>query len=253
MTASLDEVARRGIVALEERGFAAWPALMTVLDDGWVIRLSRGHTKRANSINVLGPSSEPLAEKCARAEALLAWHGLPIVYRLSPLAPAELTALLDQRRYELIDDTRVMVADLKPSAERPDPRVSVRAGVAPDWTAAYAAADRVSVDRAATLQQMMASIAPPHATAEVVDNGHRVAYGLGVVDRGMIGMFEILVAPSHRRQGLAAAIMAGLLDWGRRNGARRSYLQVVASNSPAIALYERLGYREVYRYHYRVA
>jgi ribosomal protein S18 acetylase RimI-like enzyme len=27
---------------------------------------------------------------------------------------------------------------------------------------------------------------------------------------------------------------------------------VVAANAPAIALYERLGYREVYRSHYRI-
>jgi GNAT superfamily N-acetyltransferase len=99
----------------------------------------------------------------------------------------------------------------------------------------------------------MASIAPAHAVAEVLDGDRRVAFGLGVLDRGMIGVFEVLVAASHRRRGLAAAIMSALLGWARQQGATATYLQVVASNAPAIALYDRLGYREVYRYHYRVA
>ena len=238
---------------LEERGFAAWPALMTVLDDGWVIRLSHGHTKRSNSINVLGPSSDPVAEKCARSEALLARHGLPAVYRLSPLAPDEVSRHLDARAYRRIDETIVMVAPLAREPAGSDPRVAVHEGVDRAWTAAYAAAEGLDERRTDALQRMMAFIAPAHAVAEVLDGTRRVGFGLGVVDRGMIGIFEILVLPSHRRQGLAAAIMAALLGWARQQGATASYLQVVAANAPAIALYQRLGYREVYRYHYRVA
>ena len=39
--------------------------------------------------------------------------------------------------------------------------------------------------------------------------------------------------------------------WAVERGARWCYLQVVASNDPARALYRRLGFIEHHRYHYR--
>ena len=39
---------------------------------------------------------------------------------------------------------------------------------------------------------------------------------------------------------------------GQRVSAREAYLQVIAANTPAIALYQTLGFTEAYRYHYRI-
>ena len=41
------------------------------------------------------------------------------------------------------------------------------------------------------------------------------------------------------------------LDEARSRGAHQAWLQVEADNEPAISLYRSLGFREVYRYHYR--
>ena len=40
------------------------------------------------------------------------------------------------------------------------------------------------------------------------------------------------------------------MRWAREQGAMRAYLQVVAANEPAIALYRGFGFREAYRYDY---
>lgn len=40
---------------LEERGFNAWPVPQTLAIGGWLLRLSGGHTMRANSIDALAP------------------------------------------------------------------------------------------------------------------------------------------------------------------------------------------------------
>jgi len=42
--------------------------------------------------------------------------------------------------------------------------------------------------------------------------------------------------------GIGRALMAGLEDWARRAGIHRLQLPVVATNAPAIALYERSGF-----------
>lgn len=239
---------------LEELALCAWPSLMTVHDDGLVVRLADGYTKRANSANALyraaDASEDALLARIGRASEMLTRHGLPPVFRLSPLADPRLDRLLEAQGFARFDETVVMVAPHTSGAA--DARVEVRPGVADDWIAAYAGAVRLSRRQTATLTRMMGLIAPRHATARVTAGGAIVGFGLGVADRGHIGAFEILIAPSARRQGLARAIMQALLAWGASVGATRAYLQVVATNAPAIALYQALGYRERYRYHYRI-
>ena len=43
------------------------------------------------------------------------------------------------------------------------------------------------------------------------------------------------------------------LRWARMRAAVRAWLQVEAENTPAVALYESFGFREVHRYDYRQA
>ena len=49
----LDGVRRR----LEELAFRGWPALETRDSAGWRLQFAGGYTKRANSINALGPNA----------------------------------------------------------------------------------------------------------------------------------------------------------------------------------------------------
>ena len=46
--------------------------------------------------------------------------------------------------------------------------------------------------------------------------------------------------------------MLNLLDWAKRKGAQVAYLQVMLNNPPALHMYERLGFQEVYQYWYRI-
>jgi N-acetylglutamate synthase len=57
--------------------------------------------------------------------------------------------------------------------------------------------------------------------------------------------------PRRRRRGYAQRIIATLASWAREQGATAACLEVEAANAAAVALYHRLGFREIYRYHYR--
>ncbi len=76
------------------------------------------------------------------------------------------------------------------------------------------------------------------------------ASGLAAVRDDWWGVRSVEVAPEHRRQGLALRVMAALAEWGAEQGATTAYLQVLADNDPALALYARLGFRthHVHRY-----
>jgi|SRR5579884_1717022 len=56
-------------------------------------------------------------------------------------------------------------------------------------------------------------------------------------------MMNLAVLPSERRRRIGSALLWHALTIGRTEGARRALLEVRASNGPALALYERAGFR----------
>jgi ribosomal protein S18 acetylase RimI-like enzyme len=238
------------IRSLEERAFNAWPALQTVLCDGWVFRVSGGYTKRANSANALAPTGA-FRTVLRDAERFYAEQGQPTIFRLSPLAGPEPDEVLGGLEFQVIDETMVMVADL--GADAPvDAGVSIVRTPDAAWRHGFAEANAVALAKRGIHDQMLAAIRLPVAFATLSENGQPMAYGLAVAERGMVGLFDIVTVPEARRRGAGRRLVTALLAWGRSEGAARAYLQVVATNAPAIALYERFGFREAYRYHYRV-
>ena len=60
-------------------------------------------------------------------------------------------------------------------------------------------------------------------------------------------MMNVAVHPDYRRQGIAEGLIAVLVDKLRENEVYCLLLEVRASNDPAKALYEKLGFVEVGR------
>ena len=60
-------------------------------------------------------------------------------------------------------------------------------------------------------------------------------------------MMNVAVHPDFRRQGIAEALVNTLVENLKQMGSRCLTLEVRASNAPAIALYEKLGFAEIGR------
>ena len=238
------------IRTLEERAFNAWPAHQTVFHQGWVFRLSGGFTKRANSVNALEPGA-PFGGVREAATALYARYGLPAVFRLSPLAPPEADQALADAGYAHFDPSLVLHRPLA-NVARPDANAVVMPMPSTTWLDGFADANGVAPHHRALHHAMVQSIAQPTAFAVLQDQGHAVGFGLAVLERGAVGLFDIAVAPGHRGSGRGRALVGALLHWGAQAGASSAYLQVRAQNTPALRLYESLGFRVAYHYHYRV-
>lgn len=246
---------RPAVLRLEEAGLNAWPALRVALVDGWVARFADGFTKRANSANPIhGPLHEEnrdLAARVERVEQLYRAAGQRPIFRLSPLAPAPLEPLLDARGYARIDETVVETADLAAMAVAADPGFQELGGAA-DWVEPASILQQEPAATRPTLRAMLERMVPRAAFGLLLRDGAPAACGLAVVEGDLVGLFEIAVDPTRRREGLGLAMTRSLLAWGRRQGASSGYLQVVAGNAPARALYAGLGFRESHRYWYRV-
>jgi ribosomal protein S18 acetylase RimI-like enzyme len=236
---------------LEERAAAAWPGLAAVEVDGWVARFAEGYTRRANSVLVLREGTRGLGEKIEECERLYAERGQRCTFKLTAL-DGELDGLLARRGYRHEAESIVQTAELGESpvsaeglfvAERPDER----------WLAECARLTGVAERHVTTMRRVLESIAPARRFGLLEVDGETAAMGLATVDRGWVGLFDVVTAPERRGQGHATRLLQTLLGWAVEEGAARAYLQVMADNEPALGLYRKLGFSEVYRYWYRVA
>lgn len=238
---------------LECLAFNGWPALRTVLRDGWVLRFAGGHTKRANSANALWQATSPLDARLEAFETDYRRAGLTPIFRVTPLAEPGLDAALAARGYARFDDSLVMVGDLGPSSTPPAPGIDLDSDPEAGWLDDLARAAGAGAREAATLARMLACLVPQAAFVRVHEAGAPRAFAMGVVEDGHLGVFEVLTVPEARGRGFARRALDALSAWGKRRDAARAYLQVTEANAPARALYKRFGFETAYRYHYRRA
>jgi ribosomal protein S18 acetylase RimI-like enzyme len=99
---------------------------------------------------------------------------------------------------------------------------------------------------------MLSRVTPPQGFATLYYEGQMAAVGLGVVTGDALWFFDIVTDAAWRNRGLGKQLMLHLIQWGKANGATTAYLQVMADNAPAVRLYEKLGFKEMYQYWYRV-
>ena len=232
----------------------SWPALSTAFDGDWVIRLADGVTKRSNSVTCLGDDDTDLEARIDRTTEVYHGQGLPAIFRLSPLAPPALDASLQQRGWPRFDETIMMTADLDEIISRlagaPDHHVDIDTAADRTWIASCFRLDGAQANELVTLETMLSRLVPPAGYGHI--GGDRIdALALVVIDHKLAGLFEVLTVKEKRRQGLARTLMHKLFAWSHGQGATTGWLAVIADNQPAVRLYQSLGFREVYRYHYR--
>ncbi|MBQ3326805.1 MAG: GNAT family N-acetyltransferase, partial [Clostridia bacterium] len=151
-----------------------------------------------------------------------------------------------------------MVLDLASCGDAPlkEPALPLVVGdrVDDEWLDALFELNAVSnADHLRVVPSMYAAIPKYEITVKVHDReGHVAGTGLGILDRGYVGVYAIHVREDCRRQGLAEAIVRTILTEGARQGATKAYLQVVSDNEPARRLYEKLGFVSEYECWFRV-
>lgn len=247
----MSEAATALVRAVEERSFNAWPALEIAVLNGWILRFAEGYSKRANSANALAPTTA-FADMLPLVETLYRRHGLRPCVRLTPLAGPDPGPILDDRGWRVVDASMVMTAPL-PRGGSVEEAVTLRPAPDAAWIDGFAQASARADLRRDTLARMLAAIRPEAVFATLAVDGEPTAYGMAVLERGMVGLFDIATHAAHRRLEHARRVTEALMAWGRRKGAMQAYLQVTRANGAALPLYTALGFRPLYDYDYRVA
>ncbi|MEI7832458.1 MAG: GNAT family N-acetyltransferase [bacterium] len=240
------------IQKIEECSLNAWPAERSLLYDGWMLRFAGGYTRRANSISPLFPGNEDINRKIAWCEEQYAAQGLPTIFIITPnIQPDGLDEILAQRGYLREAESAVLYA---PLSDIHAVASGCNAVILPqeEWLAHYAHVAGQSSNSQNWHRKILRAIIPAVCPVAIIQDGQPVAVGLGVLERGMVGLYDLVTSEQFRRQGLAAQIIATILSWAAMNGAQCTYLQVMSNNATALALYTKIGYRPCYQYWYRL-
>lgn len=238
---------------IEEASLNAWPPLQQMVYDGWLLRFADGYTRRANSVNSLYSGEMALDEKLARCERIYRDQGLPTIFKITPLVqPVDLDIQLEKRGYQRQASTSVqsLVLDTLPAHNRDETRIDAQPS--PEWIDAFVQFSATPTAAIELLRGILANITVPCCFMTLYAGGQSVACGLSVLEGPRAGLFDIVTAASARGQGFGTRILLALLAWARQNGAQTAYLQVMQKNEPALRLYSKLGFQEIYEYWYRI-
>ncbi|MEK0312693.1 GNAT family N-acetyltransferase [Cohnella sp. 56] len=246
---------REDIGIIERKTLNAWPALQQMTYGGWLLRQSRGYTKRSNSVQPLwtdpGADLRAMVGYCEDA-----YHraGLPTIFKITPLCEsAGLDGRLDDYGYRLADRSLVLVRSLDAQVDVcSTDDLCVDGDLTEEWLATASRLLQLRPEQTAIAAAMLASSSLRRGFFTLRSEGIPVAVGIGVIDDGDLGLYDIVTSLQHRNRGFGERLMRHILRWGQSHGAHGSYLQVIESNAAARRLYDKLGYRKLYEYWYRV-
>ncbi|NTJ44812.1 GNAT family N-acetyltransferase [Agrobacterium larrymoorei] len=237
---------------LEAVGFRAWPASSVIYDGSWQLRLTGSHpSKRINCVVPLDPSDYGnCGLRLEKARKRFEDFGRPLIIRETTLMPAELRAHLYDNGWTVFEEVKVMTSDLI-RAELPETIAHLPSH---DIGRFVEASLKVSGDDPAlrpAIAEIVSSIKPTLGLfiKEEIE-GDPQATVICVQDNDLAGILSLDVAETARRRGTGSEILTSALRWARISGAKTAWLQVVSTNLPALALYEKFGFSEAYTYRY---
>jgi ribosomal protein S18 acetylase RimI-like enzyme len=243
------------ITAIEELSLNSWPALQTLLFDGWVIRFAQGFTKRSNSVSPLYGSSRDPEEKIQWCEHLYQDKGLEVVFKMTPaVAPENLDEILKSKGYIIDSPTSVQILELGDHDVSPGRKAVLSGELSEEWQVDFCQLGHLAEQHRPAFKEILNNIVSEKGLASFRDErqGNMVGGGLGVVQEKYVGLYDIVIEKSSRNRGFGKEMVLNLLSWGKSRGAETAYLHVMLDNAPALRLYAGLGFRELYRYWYRV-
>ncbi len=240
----------------QELSTNAWPPKSSILLSGWILRISEGITKRANSVLPLSYFGENLLVDIEQVEKLFQETDLPIIFQLSDyFEPKNLLEQLLELNYEIIDESLLMIAEIEKINEISLNKSFLYSHIIEEstsWFDAYSMLTKCSPERMIGNKAIIDRIKFPKGFFFAKHNDQIVGIALAVIERENIGSYDMIVHSDYRRQEIAQSLIKKIFDWGKELYVKGAYLQVQGDNSGAISLYKKVGYKECYRYRYLI-
>jgi GNAT superfamily N-acetyltransferase len=240
---------------VQERSAQAFPAVHVKHLGGWRLRHAPGSAWWASSVLPHSDAMPPdLPSMIQLVEAFYAGHGAAARFQISPGAcPADLDDALAERGYRIDSPVSLQSAPTARVVDRlpaSDLRIRVDDQPTDAWFETWLAVHGTGGDPVPE-QDMLRRVVRPSVYVSALAGSDVIAVGRAVTETGWAGVFGMATLPHARGTGAARQVLAALARWSAHNGATQMYLQVEPDNVAARRLYDRAGFTELCRYHYR--
>lgn len=231
------------ITELENLSTRTWPPLHIQELGQWQIRISEGATYRANSVLVSGasPFGNPgisIDEAIAKVEKIYEDAQLPPVFHCTQLLHQEFVDFLLAKGWVEKVGAAFLVRDIDATQDISD-AINEKNLVLLNEDAP--SPEFLALHNDEPLRGIMNSY--PARYLSLRSDGVTIATArLALADSWAI-LTRLIVAESHRRQGLAKLVMEAAISVSQAGGADKICLQMDQSNNAAQALYEKMGFR----------
>ena len=233
----------------------AWPAKESEKLDGWILRANDGITWRANTVLPLHElTTVTFDEAFEMVMKFYRCRGLSPAFKITSASiPIGLDLKLDRQGFVKESETYVQttpIDNLLPAKSRVD--IIIEEEITADWISTYRDNREIEEFDFKTRLDIMKRTKFPKGFALGILDGQNAGVGFGVLQGEWLALFAIKTANNFRRRGIATAVNRALAEWAKEQGAKNAYLQVEASNTPALSLYSSLGFKTYYKYWYRI-
>jgi len=194
---------------VDELAANAWAAHTNQIVSGWRLRWNDGVTGRANSVwaGSLGNDQITFEDRIQIAEEFYRRRNTHPKFHICPVTqPANLDSILEARGYVIITPTDVQIASVAAVIERSASRyeVTVSENLTATWFESFCRLSEQTDARAINARrEILRHIAPRAGYALLKIDDQNAAVGLGVVERGWIGLFSIDTGAAFRKRGAA--------------------------------------------------
>lgn len=249
------------LIEVDQAARHAWPALEEQQLPFGVLRYAQGVNHRSNSLNVFPEALYNPDELIGVTEQYFRDKAQPSIVRILKLkgksdnAFESLDRQLEENGYELEAPSKLMILDLpgnmppvNTTGEEP-----LQACDFKDWLPFWHALSGRSAKELKVHKSSFERIKHPAKFLLLKnDNDQVISCGMGVLANQGLGLFGVATCEKNRKQGHGRRLIEGLINWGVAEGAKYTYLQVESANQGACQLYQKMGFRELYSYWYRV-
>ena len=190
---------------------------------------------------------EPVTNPRGALRAAMEWYairGLNLRLDLRGTVDGPLLAASMLEGFQFWWREPLMVLHPLPLEPAPVPGLEVRVVTTPEDRSLYCEADREEYSD----QDFQLAMATAVSTMDGVTmhlglvDGAPVARSMAVVHQGVVGIHNVYVAPSRRRQGLGAALTAAAIESGRTAGATAACLE---ATELGFSVYQKMGFRRI--------
>jgi GNAT superfamily N-acetyltransferase len=222
---------------MERAHVLAWPALRTANIEGWLWRHSGGGSQRANSVSTIDFTGNDPLSAIRTAEAR--YKDTPTRFQtFDETSPTDLPGILRAENYHPGEPTLTLFK--RPAPVTTTEPVEIHDRATPEWRSLYLSV--ITPDRRQVNNEILDRIPRPSAFFVYRNDNAVVATALCVIGCGCAVIECVTTRATHRRQGAARTLLLALTQWAAFQAADWIGLQVDARNTPALTLYQDLGF-----------